>query len=154
MHSRYDGHDIVLPDDPAKILSPEKFPYLHTKIGDDIITAGGKTLLGADDKAGVAIIMTLAAELLANPELPHGDICICFSTNDTILAMLGHRTGPQRDFFKENETGHIDLPRARRGGLGGGFFAMFTPSPQRVSSPLDTKAPRSRFPHHWTTHMR
>src|SRR5262245_31118305 len=57
VHRNYGGGDIVLPDDPARILSPKELPYLAKKTGDDIITASGTTLLGADDKAGVAIIM-------------------------------------------------------------------------------------------------
>ncbi len=72
VHRNYDGGDIVLPDDPGIVLSPEQFPYLATKVGEDIITASGTTLLGADDKAGVAIIMTVARHLLENRDFPHG----------------------------------------------------------------------------------
>ena len=63
VHERYDGRDIVLPDDPSAILRPSDDPNLAARIGDDIVTASGTTLLGADDKAGVAAIMA-AAELL------------------------------------------------------------------------------------------
>src|SRR5262249_44551753 len=59
VHTNYDGGDIVLPDDASQIISPEEYPYLATKKGDDIITASGATLLGADDKAGVAVIMDM-----------------------------------------------------------------------------------------------
>ena len=65
VHRNYDGGDIVLPDDPAQVLSPKQSPYLATKVGDDIVTASGTTLLGADDKAGVAIVMAMARHLLA-----------------------------------------------------------------------------------------
>ncbi|HEY4155150.1 MAG TPA: peptidase T, partial [Puia sp.] len=57
LHKNYDGSDLVLPDDPGQIISPQNHPYLSEKRGEDLITASGKTLLGADDKAGVAIIM-------------------------------------------------------------------------------------------------
>ena len=57
LHKRYDGLPIILPDDPSQILTIEAYPYLADHIGKDIITASGKTLLGADDKAGVTIIM-------------------------------------------------------------------------------------------------
>ena len=70
MHRGWDGGDIRFPDAPELVLSPAELPYLATKVGDDIVTASGTTLLGADDKAGVAIIMTAARHLLANPEHP------------------------------------------------------------------------------------
>ncbi|MEM7129784.1 MAG: peptidase T [Chloroflexota bacterium] len=84
LHADYDGQPIILPDDPTQILSPETVPALADKTGEDIITASGKTLLGADDKAGVAIIMSMAAELLAHPEIPHGEIRLCFTTDEEI----------------------------------------------------------------------
>ena len=65
----WNGDDISYPDNPDLILSPAKSPYLATKVGDDIITASGLTLLGADDKAGVAVVMTLARHLIANPDI-------------------------------------------------------------------------------------
>ena len=89
VHRSYDGAPIVLPDDPAQVLSPDVNPYLATKIGDDIVTASGTTLLGADDKAGVAIIMTLVEHLLTNPDLPHGDIRICFTPDEEIGTGIG-----------------------------------------------------------------
>ena len=84
VHHRYAGDDIVLPDAPDVRLSPAQFPYLAAKIGDDIITASGTTLLGADDKAGVAIIMTMARHLLEHPEIPHGPIRICFTPDEEV----------------------------------------------------------------------
>ena len=72
VHTSYTGAPIVLPHDPSQVITIEDHPYLKDKIGDDIITASGTTLLGADDKAGVAIIMELAAQLVANPQLLHG----------------------------------------------------------------------------------
>jgi tripeptide aminopeptidase len=84
VHRNYQGGDIVLPDDPSQILSPERLPYLAQRTGDDIVTASGTTLLGADDKAGVAIVMVLARHLLQHPELPHGPIRICFTPDEEI----------------------------------------------------------------------
>jgi tripeptide aminopeptidase len=84
VHRDYDGGDIALPDDPDAVLSPEQFPYLATKVGDDIVTASGTTLLGADDKAGVAIIMVMAHHLLQNPDIAHGPIRICFTPDEEI----------------------------------------------------------------------
>ncbi len=84
VHRNYDGGDISLPDDTSQVLSPHELPYLAKKMGDDIITAGGTTLLGADDKAGVAIIMTMAHHLLQNTDLPHGPIRIGFTPDEEI----------------------------------------------------------------------
>ncbi len=84
VHRSYGGEAIVLPDDPSQVLSPLALPYLAQKVGDDIVTASGTTLLGADDKAGVAIIMTAARALLANPDLPHGPVRIGFTPDEEI----------------------------------------------------------------------
>jgi len=84
VHRAWGGADISLPDDAGQVLSPKQFPYLATKVGNDIITASGKTLLGADDKAGVAIIMTLANHLLRNPSIPHGAIRVAFTPDEEI----------------------------------------------------------------------
>ena len=87
----YNGGAITYPDAPDLVLSPEEFPYLAQKRGDDIITASGLTLLGADDKAGVAIIMTAVHHLLANPDLPHPEIRIAFTPDEEI----GRGVGPE-----------------------------------------------------------
>ena len=78
LHHQWNGDPIVLPDDPTQVLSINNHPYLKDKIGQDIITASGLTLLGADDKAGVTIIMELAHYLLNHPEVLHGKIRILF----------------------------------------------------------------------------
>ncbi len=83
VHRNYDGGEIVLPKG-GQTLSPEQFPYLATKVGDDVITASGNTLLGADDKAGIAIIMAMARHLLQHPEIAHGPIRICFTPDEEI----------------------------------------------------------------------
>ncbi len=84
VHRNYDGSPLALPDDPTQVLLPQTHPYLGEKIGDDIITASGTTLLGADDKAGVAIIMTLAEHLLTHPEIAHGEVRVCFTPDEEI----------------------------------------------------------------------
>ncbi|MFO7684386.1 MAG: peptidase T, partial [Chloroflexota bacterium] len=84
VHRSYNGQEIVLPDDPSQVLSPKDLPYLAEKAGDDIVTASGTTLLGADDKAGIAIIMAAARHLLQNPDLPHGPIRIGFTPDEEI----------------------------------------------------------------------
>lgn len=80
----YNGGDITFPDAPGLTLSPEENPYLARKVGHDIVTASGTTLLGADDKAGVAIIMTAARHLIENPDIPHGPIRIAFTPDEEI----------------------------------------------------------------------
>ena len=84
VHRAYDGGDIALPDDQSRVLSPADYPYLAGKVGDDIITASGTTLLGADDKAGLAIIMAMAQHLLRDTSVPHGPIRICFTPDEEI----------------------------------------------------------------------
>jgi tripeptide aminopeptidase len=84
LHLNYDGSDIVLPDDPTIVITTTGHPYLKERIGDDIITASGTTLLGADDKAGVAIIVDLADYLIQHPEIPHGKIRILFTPDEEI----------------------------------------------------------------------
>ena len=80
----YNGGTISFPDNPTLTLTPEHNPYLGTKQGHDIITASGLTLLGADDKAGVAILMTTARHLLANPEIPHPTLRLAFTPDEEI----------------------------------------------------------------------
>jgi tripeptide aminopeptidase len=80
----YDGGAITFPDDPALSLTPEDFPYLAGKIGDDIVTASGLTLLGADDKAGIAIVMTAARHLLENPQIRRPTIRLAFTPDEEI----------------------------------------------------------------------
>lgn len=84
IHRHYDGSPIVLPDDPNQLIDPADFPYLGQKIGDDIVTARGTTLLGADDKAGIAIIMTMANHLLNKSEMPHGQVRLLFTPDEEI----------------------------------------------------------------------
>ena len=84
IHKDYDGSDIVLPVDPPVVISPADVPYLKKVIGEDIITASGDTLLGADDKAGIAEIMAALAAFKKFPELKRGEIRICFTPDEEI----------------------------------------------------------------------
>ena len=84
VHRAWDGSDIVLPDDPTAVLRASEQPDLAAQIGHDIVTASGRTLLGADDKAGVAAIVQAAAELVAHPEIAHGRIRIGFTPDEEI----------------------------------------------------------------------
>ena len=84
VHLEYDGSPIRFPDAPEMELSPQIVPFLGEKIGCDIITASGATLLGADDKAGIAIIMTMAQHLLETPSLAHGPVRLAFTSDEEI----------------------------------------------------------------------
>jgi tripeptide aminopeptidase len=84
IHTAYDGRDLVLPDDPSAVLRLAEIPLLGEQIGHDIVTASGTTLLGADNKAGVAEIVTAAAHLAAHPEIPHGTIRIAFTPDEEV----------------------------------------------------------------------
>jgi tripeptide aminopeptidase len=84
VHNNYNGNAIVLPDDFSQVITVDKHPYLKSKIGDDIITASGTTLLGADDKAGIAIIMDFAQYLVENPDVKHGKVRILFTPDEEV----------------------------------------------------------------------
>lgn len=113
LHPKYDGSEIILPDDEGVVISTKDHPYLKERIGDDIITASGATLLGADDKAGVAIIMDLANYLIQNPSIKHGKIRILFTPDEEIgrgvaavdMAKLGAKYGYTLD---GGERGHLE----------------------------------------------
>jgi tripeptide aminopeptidase len=84
IHKNYQGGDIVLPKDTTQVIQAAKNPELKSLIGDDIITADGATLLGSDDKAGVAEIMTMIDTLRQNPQLKHGNIAIAFTPDEEV----------------------------------------------------------------------
>lgn len=84
LHNNYNGAPIILPDDPTQIITTEAYPYLKNFIGKSIITASGKTLLGSDDKAGVAIIMEMASYLMKNKNIEHGTIKILFTPDEEV----------------------------------------------------------------------
>ena len=84
LHKGYTGTPIILPDDNSQVITTDAYPYLKHHIGKSIITASGKTLLGADDKSGVAIIMDMAHYLLTHPEFKHGSIKILFTPDEEV----------------------------------------------------------------------
>jgi len=108
VHREYDGRDIVLPEDPASVISPADNPQLGSQLGKDIITASGTTLLGADNKAGVAEIMGAAEYLLGHPEIPHGAIRVGFTPDEEVGAGTKHfdveRFGAHCAYTMDGET--------------------------------------------------
>lgn len=118
LHKNYQGQDIVLPDDTSVVITTTEHPYLNERIGDDIITASGKTLLGADDKAGVAIIMQLAEELIANKSVKHGAIRILFTPDEEV-----GRGVDKLDMKKLNADVGYTLDGGKRGSLEGDTFS-------------------------------
>jgi tripeptide aminopeptidase len=90
VHRNYDGRDLVLPGDPSRVLRTSENPALLKLIGRTIITTDGTTLLGADDKSGIAVIMTAAARLVAEPEIVHGPIRVCFTCDEEVGHGVDH----------------------------------------------------------------
>ena len=84
IHHNYDGRDLVLPDDPNVVIRLQDHPNLGEQMGNDIVTASGLTLLGADNKAGVAEIMDAAQYFMQHPEVPHGAIKILFTPDEEV----------------------------------------------------------------------
>ena len=84
VHTNYDGRDLVLPDDPSMVLREADNPELAEQRGHDIITASGLTLLGSDDKSGVAEIMAAAEYLMTHPDIPHGAVKLGFTPDEEI----------------------------------------------------------------------
>src|SRR5437667_4623326 len=90
VHRNWQGNDIVLPDDPTAVIRRSENPELESQIGNDIITASGTTLLGADNKAGVAEIMAATEYLTQHPEIPHGTIRIGFTPDEEVGLGTAH----------------------------------------------------------------
>jgi tripeptide aminopeptidase len=90
VHANYRGGDIVLPGDPSKVIRAADTPELDGLKGKTLVTTDGTTLLGADDKAGIAVIMETAAHLLGRPEIEHGPIRICFTCDEEIGHGVDH----------------------------------------------------------------
>ena len=84
VHHNYQGEDIILPDDPTQKITTRDYPILQSMLGHDIITASGTTLLGSDDKAGVAEIVDFAHYLTTHPEIAHGKIRVLFTTDEEV----------------------------------------------------------------------
>jgi len=84
IHKNYQGGDIVLPNDKTQVITVAQNPDLKNLIGDDIITADGTTLLGSDDKSGIAEVMTMIDTLKQNPQIKHGNIAIAFTPDEEV----------------------------------------------------------------------
>lgn len=84
VHRDYRGGDIALPKDPTQVITVAQHPVLDQLIGDDIITTDGTTLLGSDDKSGIAAIMTMIDVLRQNPHIEHGTIAVAFTADEEI----------------------------------------------------------------------
>lgn len=113
VHRGWQGGDIVLPDDPTAVLRIGENPPLAACVGHDIITASGTTLLGADNKAGVAVIVAVAEYLLAHPEIPHGALRLGFTPDEEVGAGTKYfdvaRFGAQYAYTIDGETlGHLE----------------------------------------------
>jgi tripeptide aminopeptidase len=113
VHHNYQGQDIVLPDDPSQVLRQSEHPDLKNQIGNDIITASGTTLLGADNKAGVAEIMDACYQLINHPEIKHGKIRILFTPDEEIGRGVDHvdleKLGAYAAYTIDGESaGHLE----------------------------------------------
>ncbi|MCA9017698.1 MAG: peptidase T, partial [Planctomycetaceae bacterium] len=84
VHENYNGQDLVLPGDPSRVLRVSEEPRLKQMVGKTVITTDGTTLLGADDKSGVAVMMSAAAHLMSDPAIDHGPIRLCFTCDEEI----------------------------------------------------------------------
>jgi tripeptide aminopeptidase len=118
LHSNYQGQDIVLPDDTSQVITTAEHPYLKERLGDDIITASGTTLLGADDKAGVAIIVELARVLMDHDDIKHGDIRILFTPDEEV-----GRGVDKLDMNRLNADVGYTLDGGTRGSIEGDTFS-------------------------------
>ena len=90
VHKNYDGSDIILPDNPEVVIRMKDHRYLKDQLGHDVITASGKTLLGADNKAGLSEIMDMTYQLVNNPSLKHGKIRLLFTPDEEIGKGANH----------------------------------------------------------------
>jgi tripeptide aminopeptidase len=159
VHRNFDGSPIVLPDDPSQVIRVEDHPYLKDKIGEDIITASGTTLLGADDKAGVAVIMDMANYLVTHPEIKHGDIRILFTPDEeigrgvdkldmkTLAADFGYTLdGSERGSF-EDESFSADGASVVFHGISAhpGYAKSKLVNAIKIAAEFVTSLPRDRF---------
>ena len=120
VHHNWNGQDIRLPDEPNTMLKPSEIPALREQVGNDIVTASGTTLLGADDKAGVAEIMAAAEYLVKHPEIKHGAIRIGFTPDEEVGGGTTHfdvpRFGAKYAYTMDGES---------RGTMDTGTFVFF-----------------------------
>lgn len=159
VHTNYQGQDIVLPDDPAIVIKYDEHPDLKNQLGNDIITASGTTLLGADDKAGVAEIMEAVRLWMSHPEIKHGEIKILFTPDEEIgrgvdhvdLQKLGARFGYTIDGEKagtiEDETFSADAVRVGIQGVSvhPGFAKGKMVSALKIAAAIVAELPKDKW---------
>lgn len=121
----YDGGTILLNPQTGETMGPEQFPDLLDYVGDDLITTDGTTLLGADDKAGIAEIMTMATYLIEHPEIDHGKICIAFTPDEEV--------GRGTDFFPVEDFGADVAYTVDGGGLGELEYENFNAATAKIT---------------------
>ncbi len=160
MHKNYQGGDIVLPSDTTQIIKVSEHPDLKGMIGHDIITTDGTTLLGSDDKSGVAEIMDAAHFLMAHPEIKHGKIRILFTPDEEVgrgadkadIKKLGADFGYTLDGGKagtlENETFSADMVTMTIKGFSThpGYAKDKMQHAIKISSQIINKLPRDKTP--------
>ncbi|PRY53779.1 peptidase T [Arcticibacter pallidicorallinus] len=159
VHHNYQGQDIVLPLDSRQVIKAAEHPDLQYQIGNDIVTASGDTLLGADNKAGLAEIMDAAAFLMSNPDLKHGKIRILFTPDEEIgrgvdkvdLQKLGAQYGYTVDGETlgsiENETFSADFARITIQGVSShpGFAKGHMESALKIAAQIVALLPKDRL---------
>lgn len=162
IHKNYDGKDIVLPNDKTQIIKFSEHPALAEQIGNDIITTDGTTLLGADNKAGVAEIMDAAHFLMTHPEVKHGKIRILFTPDEEIgrgadkvnIKKLGANFGYTIDGetlgHLENETFSADGVSIKIKGFPThpGFAKDKMQHAIKIAAEIITKIPKEKTPEH------
>lgn len=162
VHQNYQGQDIILPDDTAQVIKLADHPDLKNQVGHDVITASGLTLLGADNKAGVAEIMDACYQLINHPEIKHGDIRILFTPDEEVghgvdhvdIAKLGAYAGYTIDGESagnmENETFSADGARLTIQGVSAhpGFAKGKMESAIKIAGEIVAALPDSLSPEH------
>jgi len=159
IHSNYKGEDIVLPDDPGQVIKIKDHPKLSAQIGNDIITASGLTLLGADNKAGVAEIMDAVNFLISNPQIKHGEIKILFTPDEEVgrgvehldlkklNAEFGYTIDGEARGSLENETFSADYAQIKISGVSShpGFAKNTMESAIKIASEIVASLPKDRY---------
>src|SRR3569833_1525964 len=162
IHRNYQGQDLVLPDDPAQVIRLADHPQLKEQIGNDVVTASGATLLGADNKAGVAEIMDACYQLMNHPEIKHGKIRILFTPDEEIgrgvdkvdIKKLGAFAGYTMDGESagnmENETFSADGAQLTIHGVSShpGFAKGKMESAIKIAGHIVANLPASLSPEH------
>ena len=162
VHPNYQGQDVILPDDNTQVIKMADHPDLKNQIGHDVITASGLTLLGADNKAGVAEIMDACYQLINHPEIKHGDIRILFTPDEEVgrgvdhvdIAKLGAYAGYTIDGESagnmENETFSADGAKLNIQGVSAhpGFARGKMESAIKIAGEIIAALPDSLSPEH------